>query len=315
MKHTINKCIKRHSSRIPLVSVVMPVYNGEKYVKFALDSIVTQTYPNFEFIIVNDGSTDKTGSILNNYKKKYSHLIRIINQKKPLGKSGDPATNVGIQQAKGKYIAKMDADDISHPDRLQKQVDYLQQHPQIFLVGTQAYVIDKKGQVLGEKNCPLTHAEIYRNFFLYNHIIHPSIMFRRERKRKFYDIRFDFFNEYYTFFKYMNQGKVIANLPDHLMYYRIHGENDTLTHTRTKFKSTLAIRSTFITQFRYLPTFHQLWITFLQSLVVFMVPQSMVGQLYMLSRNVISRDEMITDFKQSLFAPLRRFAYAILKVQ
>jgi len=119
------------SKNNPLVSVLMPVYNGEKYLNEAIDSILSQTYSDFEFIIVNDGSTDKTEEIILSYADdriryvKNEENIRLIR-----------TLNKGIDLAKGKYIARMDADDISLPNRLEKQVTFMEENPRVGLLGS-----------------------------------------------------------------------------------------------------------------------------------------------------------------------------------
>lgn len=277
----------------------MPVHNGAAYLTEAIESIMKQTYPHFEVIIVDDASTDTSWNIITEYKALYPQTIHAIRLKKSLGKSGDPATNLAIQHAHGAYIAKMDADDIAHPKRLEKQVEYLQSHSEIFMVGTQAYVIDKVNEVIGKKQAPLTHAEIYCNFFSYNYMIHPSIMFRNEaRYGEFYHIKFAYFNEYYTFFRLMNQGKQFANVPEYLMYYRIHGKNDTFSRIKKKFLSTLAIKKKFITQLGYTPTFSQIAFTLAQSVGVFLIPEKMTVLFYLLSRRVMTPRSILASAKQ-----------------
>lgn len=142
----------------PKVSVVMSVYNGEKYLPETIDSILNQTFKDFEFIIINDGSTDKTAKILTSYDDP---RIRIFNQENMgLTKS----LNRAISLAKGEYIARMDADDISYPERLKKQVDYLNKNPDIGLVGSKYIRIDKRGRKIDEINVPIGTDNILKHF-------------------------------------------------------------------------------------------------------------------------------------------------------
>jgi len=115
------------------VSIVMSVYNAQKYLDEAIESILNQTYSNFEFIIINDGSTDKSLEIIENYAKKDSRIIVINRENKGLIYS----LNEGIRKANGKYIARMDADDISLPQRLEKQVEFMEKNKNIGICGTQ----------------------------------------------------------------------------------------------------------------------------------------------------------------------------------
>jgi glycosyltransferase involved in cell wall biosynthesis len=123
----------------PLISVVMPVYNAAQYLREAIDSILNQTFRDFEFIIINDGSTDRSLEIIQSYN---DDRIRLINQKNTgLAK----ALNNGIAIAKSDFIARMDADDISIPERLTSQFSFLESNVDVVAVGSNAEVIDKEG--------------------------------------------------------------------------------------------------------------------------------------------------------------------------
>ena len=125
----------------PQVSIIMPVYNGEKFLKEAIESILSQTFTDFEFIIVNDGSIDSSLKIIREYANRDSR-IKIIDQKNT-GIIG--ALNNALKASKGTYIARMDSDDISNPDRLKKQIEYIEKE-NAYLCGTWAISIDKNGK-------------------------------------------------------------------------------------------------------------------------------------------------------------------------
>ena len=154
----------KSKKQTPLVSVIMPVYNADGYLVEAIESILNQTYQNFELIIVDDASTDNTEQMISQFKKQNSKKIKAIRLKKNLNKGGDACANLAFQKAKGQFIARMDADDIAHPKRLEKQLKFLLKNPDIFMVGSQAWVINKKGEIIGEKKVPLTSKEIYQNY-------------------------------------------------------------------------------------------------------------------------------------------------------
>lgn len=297
--------MKNKQQKNPLVSVVMPIHNAGKFLSESIDSILNQTYTNFELIIVDDASTDKSASILKRYQKKYPKKIRVYSLIHALGQSGDPATEFAISKAKGSYIAKMDGDDVAVPQRLERQVAYLEENKDIFLVGSHAEIIDQNGKKLGVKETPLTSKKIYNSFFLYCNVIHPTIMFRNNFSGSFYKIKFPYFNEYYTFFKLMRQGKRFANIAEPLILYRIHGNNDTFSHTREKFKSTLRIRAAFIRECGYVPSLLQLIITFLQTVAVFALPQRVMISIYLLSKGILSINDIFP------LPILKRFTYAI----
>ena len=134
----------------PLVSVVIGVYNEEDYLKETIDSILNQTLADFEFIIIDDGSEDKTQNILNEYKK-IDCRIKLISNRKNLGIS--KSTNIGIKNAEGKYIAIMDAGDLSNRRRLEKQAKYLEARDDVYILGTQGRWIDGEGKQSESGRC------------------------------------------------------------------------------------------------------------------------------------------------------------------
>lgn len=127
----------------PLVTVLMPTYKGAKYLRETIDSVLSQTFKDFEFLIINDCSPDDTDEIIAKYDDP---RIRYVKNEKNLGISG--SSNYGFSIARGKYIARQDHDDISLPDRLQKQVDYLESHPETGLVGTGFRVFGSKSKTV-----------------------------------------------------------------------------------------------------------------------------------------------------------------------
>lgn len=161
----------------PLVSVLMPVYNGEAYLSAAVESILNQTFGDFEFLIVDDGSSDRTPDLLAEYAARDARL-RLMRQANAGVRA---ALNLGLSQARGAYLARMDADDLSHPERLRIQVDYLQAHPEVALVGTNCWLIDAQGERLATR--PYLPGGFYGVAALWelywrNPIIHPSILAR-----------------------------------------------------------------------------------------------------------------------------------------
>src|SRR5690606_26457619 len=129
----------------PKVSVVMPVYNGERFLRQAVDSILQQDFQDFEFIIVDDGSKDHTWNILQDYAR---HDPRVILLRNDTNNGVLAARNRGLAVAQGEYLAVQDADDISLPQRFRLQVAYLDQHPQVSAIGSPAQRIDEHGRVL-----------------------------------------------------------------------------------------------------------------------------------------------------------------------
>jgi len=156
----------------PKISVIMSVYNGERYLREAIDSVLNQTFPDFEFIIVNDGSTDSSLKIIQSYDDK---RIRLIENDKNIGLT--KSLNKAIKQSQGEYIARQDADDISLLNRFEEQLRYLEQHPEVALLGTSVYQIDERGRTLGRIIVP---AKPGRSLFKENQFNHGSTIFKRE---------------------------------------------------------------------------------------------------------------------------------------
>jgi|GEM_PF-556729 glycosyltransferase involved in cell wall biosynthesis len=157
----------------PKVTVLMPVYNGERFLREALDSVLTQTFTDFELLVVNDGSTDQTATILESYSDR---RLRIVTNRRNIGVAG--AIRRGLDYARGEYVARIDADDIALPERLEKQVEYLDLHPEVGMVASLCLVIDEDGRP-AEGATALTPEQIYYSLGFYNSIFNPSVTFRK----------------------------------------------------------------------------------------------------------------------------------------
>jgi glycosyltransferase involved in cell wall biosynthesis len=153
----------------------MSVYNGEKYLREAIESILAQTFIDFNFLIINDGSTDGTKEILENYNDS---RIKLINNKKNIGLT--KSLNKGLKLARGEYIARQDADDISMPERLEKEVSFLDHNKNTALVGTYYYMINEKGKTLNTIKPLKKSEEIKIGLLKGNQFGHGSVMFRAE---------------------------------------------------------------------------------------------------------------------------------------
>jgi len=211
--------LKNEIMKTPLISVVMPVYNSGTLIHQTIQSILNQTYTNFEFIIIDDASKDNTLKTIKNYQKK-DKRIKIIQNKQNKGIS--ITSNIGLNHARGKYIAMMDHDDLSHPERFEKQIYYLEQHKDIFLVGTGYYCIDINNKIINRGKI-VTNLNKLKNDSIIGkwRICHPSIMFKnntniRYRAKIYYAQDVDFF------LQLIADGKKLTNLKEILFYYRVH---------------------------------------------------------------------------------------------
>lgn len=203
----------------PKVTVLMPVYNGEKYLGEAIESILNQTFTDFEFLIINDGSTDKSIEIIQSYKDS---RIRLIHHEKNFGLI--VALNKGLDLAQGEYIVRMDCDDISLPERLKKQVEFMDVHPEIGVCGTKVKAIASK--VSFRFGYCVSHDLIKSRLIFEPSIAHASAIFRKNFLKKFslrYDTRF-VRAEDYEFWVRCSDYFPFANIDKVLYLYRLRSE-------------------------------------------------------------------------------------------
>lgn len=198
------------------LSVVMAVYNGEKYIEEAIDSVLNQSYTGFEFIIVNDGSSDRTLAIIQSYNDP---RIKVISHEN-VGHA--KSLNIGIKAAKGKYIARLDADDRCHQERFSTQMDFLCNHPDLVLLGTNAHVIDDDGNFLYTSKLLQTieKAEIFED---QNPFISSSVVFKMETYLKcggYNEEIIHHFEDKLLWAEMFQYGK-LANLDKALVDYRL----------------------------------------------------------------------------------------------
>jgi glycosyltransferase involved in cell wall biosynthesis len=211
---------------MPKISIVMSVYNGEKYLKESVESILKQTESDFEFIIINDGSTDNTLSLLKQFTLQDPRIKLVTRENRGLIYS----LNEGISLAQSSYIARMDADDIAYPDRLEKQLAYMKAY-NLVLCGTWAEAIDDVGKNIKEMNYPPKIETIERFALLHNPFIHPSVIFTKEIINKVGGYRNLFQHiEDYELWSRIIFGYPTGNIPEILLKYRMHINQVTKKH-------------------------------------------------------------------------------------
>ncbi|WJS95137.1 glycosyltransferase [Flavobacterium johnsoniae] len=201
--------------RKPKITVLMPVYNCELYIKEALESILNQTFSDFELLIIDDASSDSTVSIIKNYNDS---RLRLIEKDKNSGITN--SLNYGLSIARGEYIARMDGDDISFPERFEKQVAFLDANPEIILCGTNYKVIGKNENII----LPECNESIKIRLLRDNCIAHPSVMMRRQKlieSSVLYDPIKESAEDYDLWVRLLAFGK-LYNLQDFLLQYRVH---------------------------------------------------------------------------------------------
>lgn len=204
----------------PQVTVLLPVYKGGKHFRQAVESILSQTYADFEFLIVMDGSDEQTRDAVEEYRTA-DRRVRVVDQARRMGLGW--SLHQGVLRASGQWVARMDGDDVAHPDRLRIQVHYLSAKPDVHILGTQAIDIDEDGNILGERRVPTEHAAIRRILPYANPVIHPSVMFRRSAILRVgsYNPNLRNLEDYDLWFRCMAAGLRFENLDLPLLYYRV----------------------------------------------------------------------------------------------
>lgn len=203
----------------PKISLVMGVYNGERHLRESIESVLSQTVADFEFIVVDDASVDKTAEILSVYAREDSRL-KIVTNNSNLGLT--KSLNVGVLASRGEYIARMDAGDTSEPERFARQVEFLEKNTDHVLVGSWAYTIDEESHRVGVMKHVGDDASIRKMLIRHNPIVHSSIMVRKDvlEKAGNYNELWRYGQDYELYFRIMKYGK-LANLPKCLVSYRL----------------------------------------------------------------------------------------------
>ncbi len=253
----------------PLVSVIMPAYNNEIYIEAAVDSLVGQTYKNWELIVVDDHSTDKTGEVIDRLAKKDKRIRAFHN---PQRIKQTRSRNFAISKAKGKYVTLLDSDDIRLPDSLQKQIDFLQSHPGVVAVGTGAEICDEQMRRLNDRLYPLENKQIRRTFFRYSPFCLASLMIRTEAlDSPAYNPDVEPAEDIDLAMRLGKIGK-LANLPDVLYRVRTHKQSVTQRGARIMEKKTFGIRRKAVREYGYKMTLADIVYNTLQFSSMYLMP-------------------------------------------
>ncbi|MFZ6027458.1 MAG: glycosyltransferase [Chloroflexota bacterium] len=204
----------------PRLTVLLPVYNGGDYLRPAIESILQQTFTDFEFLIIDDGSIDDSADIIASY-----HDPRIRATSNPQNLRLAATLNKGIELARGEYIARMDCDDIALPTRLEKQLDYLQKHPEIGVLGTNYQLISPSGKTGARSRFPSEHAVLRWRLCFGCYIAHPTVMIRKSIYQQLNGYRTDVTGEDYDLWVRAASHTRLANLPDILHQIRRHASS------------------------------------------------------------------------------------------
>ncbi len=282
-KNTVSKNNKPGQN--PEISVILPVYNSEKYLQKCLDSISKQTFRNFEVIAIDDGSTDNSLQILNQHGQKDSRFKIFQN---PENEGVSYTSNKALSLCNAKYTARMDADDIMYPDRLKLQYKFLKENPDHILIGGQTRIINSEGKPIRFKKFPTEHEKIKDLIYIAAPIQQPTIMVNRSKLPKnfvWYDESMTTAEDIDLMFRLLKYGK-LANLKEIVLDYRSHKESLSFRDPKETFKLTYRTRKKAVKKHGYKPTIKNQIIMELQRISVAIIPTKLLYPIYFKIRQI-----------------------------
>lgn len=267
----------------PLVSVVMPVYNSEEYLNTSLVSVLNQSYPNIEFIIIDDGSDDRSLQILKAYVSKYPK-IKLIRNTKNCGVT--ISLNKGVNIARGKYIVRMDADDWSYPTRISEQVKFMERHPQVVVSGSNVLICDQDLAPQHVRKYNSEDTQIRKKMFRYSPFAHSATIWQAEiMKKEKYDEseRVKIGEDYDLYFRIGRHGK-FANIPKTLLKLRMHKKSVSYKMSNRQSKATVNIRYNAIKNYGYKMTILDKVYNYMQLTAIGFIPVGLRFRIFNLLR-------------------------------
>lgn len=261
----------------------MTAFNAARFIDKAIESILKQTYPNIKLVIIDDGSVDTTWKKIQRYAKRYK---RVFAYRLRTNSGPSEASNYGMSRATGKYIARMDADDIAYPTRIELQVAHMEAYPNVVLLGGQCDIINEQGEIIGGKRFPTTHEEIKNSLFYMNPIAHPACMYRRATYRKArlqYEKKYFISHDLKIIFRLLQFGK-IENMVNTLLQYRHRPNSITHNNPKRAFSETVEIRHWALTSGIYHPSAYGLLVHAAQVIIVTLLPNMLINKLFILWR-------------------------------
>ena len=273
--------IRKNTQKISLISVIMPVYNEERYLDNSIKSILKQTYQNLELLIINDNSNDNTLKVAQKYTS--DPRVRIFTVKKKIGIA--KCLNFGIKKSNGFYIARMDADDWSYEDRFEKQVNFLEQNPQIGVLGGAIEVMDESlSNIHFKRDYFQEDSNLKDLIFRQSPFAHPCLIFRREVVAdNIYNEKFSPTEDYDLYFRIGNDYK-FANLKDIILKYRLSSTQASNLEAKRQQLLTLYIRLKALVEYGYKPKPSDVIYSFLQLMSILFLPQKLKFFLFNLIR-------------------------------
>lgn len=266
---------------IPAISVLMPAYNAEKYISEAIGSILDQTFKDFEFIIVDDASTDGTWNIIKKFAAIDNRIIAIQNER---NLKICQTLNRGIEIARGKYILRMDADDWSFPDRIQKQYEYMVSHNEIVISGGTMFVCDEKLNPISKRTYSQHDKELKKSILRYSPFSHPTVIIKTKIVKKVGGYNMLYAEDIELYLKLGQYGK-FGNIIEPLIKYRDIPSSMTNTKLKVTELHTLQLRLHAVRKLGYSYTFFDLVYNILQLISVYIFPTKLKIFLFSKFRN------------------------------
>lgn len=260
----------RNPNEDPLVSVILPAYNAEKYISEAIESILSQTLESFELIIIDDCSDDSTSEIVATYSRK-DPRIKYLRNDKNLNIGG--SLNRGIESAKSDFVARMDADDVSLPNRLKFQYEALANNPNVAVIGANIQVIDERGKIIGDRRYPTSSKSLKRVMFRYSPFAHPVVMFRKKCFEEFggYDASKSPSEDLDLWFKLGTKYNFMS-IPEPLLKYRVFLDSSSNKKLRRVERLTLQLRFNAVKNLGYKISLVDLLYNILQLFSLYLMP-------------------------------------------
>jgi glycosyltransferase involved in cell wall biosynthesis len=264
------------------ISIVIPIYNAERYVKDAIDSVLAIDRCDFELILVDDCSTDTSSDLISEYLNDPRVSIVRNNVNERISKT----LNRGVILSKGHYVARMDSDDISDPLRVHRISDFLDLNPDVGVCGCSVKLINNDGDIIGYRSYPVSDYEIRRLMFKFNPFCHPAVVFRKEAllSAGLYNSDLNDAEDYDLYFR-VGRFYKFHNLSDTLFSYRLNENSISHRKSRSQEFKTLYVRLKAVVEYGYKPNWSDILYSMAQLCSMFILPQFMKIKLFNFFRN------------------------------
>lgn len=264
------------------ISVLMPVYNSENYLKDSIESILNQSFTDFEFIIIDDASKDDSWAIIKEYEKNDKKIVALQNI---VNIGTTKSLNTGLSLAKGKYVVRMDADDWSYPERLKKQYEFMEKHQDVGVSGGTIEVCDKNLNILNVRDYPLTDSKIRKIIFRYSPFAHSATIWNRKIMMEVggYNENIPVSQDCELYFSVGKLSK-LGNVGDKLIKLRMHGESVSISKNLEQEKYAIFARIKAVMEYGYKIRSSDIVIMIGRVMAMFLVPKTIKFFIFNLLR-------------------------------